>query len=260
MSGSSSSSSKGGAAGGPVEPAKAKRTPKYRRILLKLSGEMLGGRAGVGFDYEVIKTIGREISAIAAAGVKLGLVVGGGNIFRGTRSAPPEMDRVAGDNMGMLGTVINAICLQSTLENLGMETRVMTAIEMSALAEPYIRRRAGRHLDKGRVVIFAGGTGHPFFSTDTAAALRASEMGAELLIKGTKVDGVYDKDPVRFSDAVRFDKLDYQEVMSRELQVMDSTAVAFCKDNKIPILVLNIETPGILMEAICGKPVGTLVS
>lgn len=258
----SSSSSSSDALPKAVAPTPAAKKPalRYRRVLLKLSGEMLGGPAGVGFDYGVIKAFSLEIRSLVEIGVRLGLVVGGGNIFRGMRSAPPEMDRVAGDHMGMLGTIINALCLQSSLESMGLETRVMTALEIRSIAEPYIRRRAERHLEKGRVVIFAGGTGHPFFTTDTAAALRASEMRADLLIKATKVDGVYDKDPVMSADAALFKNITYHEVLNRDLEVMDSTAVAFCKENQIPILVASIEPSGTLRRAVLGEAVGTLVS
>ena len=233
---------------------------RYRKVLLKLSGEMFGGERGTGFDFEVIREFAHQVRDISALGVAMGLVVGGGNIVRGKGSAPPEMDRAAVDQMGMLATVINAICLQEALERTGLETRIMTAIEIRAIGEPYIKRRAERHLGKGRVVIFAGGTGHPFFTTDTAAALRASEIGAEVLIKATKVDGVYDKDPVTHSDAVRFDRLSYQEVLQRELRIMDSTAVAFCMDNAMPILVLNIGRQNALFEAVHGRQIGTMVS
>lgn len=243
-----------------AKPEKTEQGYKqYKNVLLKLSGEVFGGKAGQGFDYDVIHDIADQICEVHSLGVSIGLVVGAGNIFRGKRSAPPGMERVSADYMGMLGTVINAICLQDVLEQKKLETRVMTAIEIRSIAEPYIRRRAERHLQKGRVVIFAAGTGHPYFTTDTAAALRASEIGAEVLIKGTKVDGVYDKDPKTSDDAVLFDELTFQEVLQKELQVMDTTAVAFCKDNQIPILVMNIEKRGMLLDAIRGKPVGTLV-
>ena len=231
----------------------------YDRILLKLSGEIFGGEAGSGFDYPVINGLAEQVASAVRLGVSLGVVVGGGNIYRGTSSAPPGMDRVAADHMGMLATIINAICMQDALERLEVQTRVMSAIEMRQIAEPYIKRRADRHLEKGRVVIFAGGTGNPYFTTDTASALRASEMGAKLLIKATKVDGVYDKDPKRHADAVRFDEVGYSEVLHRDLKVMDATAVAFCKDNRIPILVLDIRRAGALADAVCGRGVGTFV-
>jgi len=232
---------------------------KYDRILLKLSGEVFGGAQGMGFDYGVIDGLAEQVEEVVALGVELGLVVGGGNIFRGTRSAPKGMDRVAADHMGMLATVINAICMQDALERRGIATRVMSAIEMRAIAEPYIKRKADRHLGKGRVVIFGAGTGNPFLTTDTAAALRASEIGAEVLIKGTMVDGVYDKDPKKHADAVRYKSLGYNEVLNQELKVMDGTAVAFCKDNKIPILVLDIGNRHALSRALAGEDVGTLV-
>ena len=233
--------------------------PKFKRILLKPSGEIFGGKAGRGFDYGTIGGLAGQVRAACALGVEVGLVVGGGNIFRGARSGPPGMERVAADHMGMLATVINAICMQDALERLGLETRLMSAIEMRAIAEPYIKRRADRHLSKGRVVIFAAGTGNPYFTTDTAAALRASEIGAQVLIKATKVDGVYDKDPATNRDAVRYERLTFQEVLERNLRVMDSTAIAFCKDNGIPILVLDIENEENLPKALTGQPVGTLI-
>ena len=233
---------------------------RFRRVLVKLSGEVFGGKRGSGFDHEVIDGLARQVKEVYGLGSLIGLVVGGGNIFRGTRSAPVGMDRVAADHMGMLATVINGIFLQDALERHGLETRLMTAIEMRSIAEPYIKRRMERHLEKRRVVIFAAGTGNPYFTTDTAAALRASEMCADVLIKGTKVDGVYDKDPVQHPDARRFEKLSYQEVLSRDLNVMDGTAVAFCKENRIPILVLNIEQPDALFRAVRGETVGTIVS
>jgi uridylate kinase len=235
-------------------------TTRYRRILLKLSGELLGGASGNGFDGVFIHRIAQEIAAIAKQGVEVGVVIGGGNIFRGTRAPLPNMDRVTADHMGILGTVINAICLQDAIERQGAPARVMTAIEMRAIAEPYIRRRALRHLEKGRIVVFGAGTGNPFFTTDTAAALRASEIGANVLIKATKVDGVYDKDPLRHRDAVRFERLSYQDVLSRNLGVMDAAAISLCRENDVPILVLNIEREGILNGAVAGETVGTLIS
>jgi len=232
---------------------------KYKRVLLKISGELLGGPSGGGFDPDAIDGMADQIVALARAGVEVGLVVGAGNIFRGTRSPVPDMDRVTADHMGILGTVINAICMQNALERKKLATRVMTAIEMRAIAEPYARRRALRHLEKGRVVIFAAGTGNPFFTTDTAAALRASEMGADVLIKATKVDGVYDKDPALHDDAVRFRQLSYTEVLRRNLRVMDGAAVALCRENRVPILVINIEDTDALPQAVAGHEVGTLV-
>ena len=220
---------------------------------------MFGGKQGSGFDWQVIAHLAGQVKTIKALGIEVALVVGGGNIFRGTRAAPPGMDRVTADHMGMLGTVINAICLQDALERQHLETRVMSAIEMRAIAEPYIKRRAVRHLEKGRVIIFAAGTGNPFFTTDTAAALRASEIGADVLIKATKVDGVYDKDPARNLDARRYDRLTYDQVLQQNLQVMDVTAVAFCRENKIPIVVLNVDDEAGLIRAIKGEAVGTYV-
>ena len=232
----------------------------YQRILLKLSGETLGGTKGFGFDYEVIQTIAENISKVHDLGVAVGVVVGGGNIFRGARSAEGNIGRVAGDHMGMMATVINSICLQEVLEQRGVNTRVMSAIDIRAVAEPYIKRRADRHLEKSRVVIFAAGTGNPFFTTDTAAVLRASEINAEIVIKATKTDGVYDKDPMLHADAVRYEQLDYAEVLKRNIKIMDSTAIAFCKDNDLPIMVLDINAPGSILKAVCGEPVGTLIS
>ena len=214
-------------------------TPKYKRILLKLSGETLGGEQGSGFDYETIRSLAESVIAVHNLNVEVGIVIGGGNIFRGARSTDGNIGRVAGDHMGMLATVINSICLQEMLEQRGVLTRVLSAIELNAIAEPYIKRRADRHLEKKRVVIFAAGTGNPYFTTDTAAVLRASEVGAEIVIKATKTNGVYDKDPLTHSDAVRYVKLNYDEVLNKNLQVMDATAIAFCRDNKLPIMVLD---------------------
>ena len=233
---------------------------RYRRVCIKLSGEVFGGKKGTGFDHAVIDSLAMQVRSVYELGAEIGLVVGGGNIFRGSRSAPVGMDRVAGDHMGMLATVINGIFLQDSLERHGLETRLMTAIEMRSIAEPYIKRRMERHVEKRRIVIFAAGTGNPYFTTDTAAALRASEMGADLLVKATKVDGVYDKDPLKYPDAQRFDTLSYQEVLRRDLSVMDATAIAFCKENRIPILVLNIEETDVLARAVRGESIGTVVS
>ena len=234
-------------------------SPKYKRILLKLSGETLGGERGTGFDYETIRALTESVISIHKLGVEVGIVIGGGNIFRGSESAEGNVGRVAGDHMGMLATVINSICLQEMLEQRGTLTRVLSAIELNAIAEPYIKRRADRHLGKKRVVIFAAGTGNPFFTTDTAAVLRASEVGAEIVIKATKIDGVYDKDPLHHSDAVRYEKLNYDEVLKKNLKVMDSTAIAFCRDNRLPILVLDYEEPESILRAVCGETVGTLI-
>jgi uridylate kinase len=232
----------------------------YGRLLLKLSGEVLAGPAGFGIDAEKVRSLATEVAEVARTGSQIGLVVGGGNFFRGVAAAAKNMDRVAGDHMGMLATVINALALQDALEKQGVPTRVMTAIAMQQVAEPYIRRRAVRHLEKGRIVIFAAGTSNPYFSTDTAAALRALEIKADVLAKGTRVDGVYDKDPLKFTDAVRYDAVDYTEVLSRSLAVMDASAVAMCRDNRLPILVFNLNTAGNIMRMSRGEPLGTLIT
>ena len=234
-------------------------TPKYKRILLKLSGETLGGEQGSGFDYDTIRSLAESVIAVHNLNVEVGIVIGGGNIFRGAKSTDGDIGRVAGDHMGMLATVINSICLQEMLEQRGVLTRVLSAIELNAIAEPYIKRRADRHLEKKRVVIFAAGTGNPYFTTDTAAVLRASEVGAEIVIKATKTNGVYDKDPITHSDAVRYVKLNYDEVLNKNLQVMDATAIAFCRDNKLPIMVLDYRESETILKAVCGESVGTLI-
>ena len=234
-------------------------TPKYKRILLKLSGETLGGEQGSGFDYDTIRSLTESVIAVHNLNVEVGIVIGGGNIFRGAKSTEGNIGRVAGDHMGMLATVINSICLQEMLEQRGVLTRVLSAIELNAIAEPYIKRRADRHLEKKRVVIFAAGTGNPYFTTDTAAVLRASEVGAEIVIKATKTNGVYDKDPLTNSDAVRYLKLNYDEVLNKNLQVMDATAIAFCRDNKLPIIVLDYRESETILKAVCGESVGTLI-
>ena len=234
-------------------------TPKYKRILLKLSGETLGGEQGSGFDYDTIRSLAESVIAVHNLNVEVGIVIGGGNIFRGARSTDGNIGRVAGDHMGMLATVINSICLQEMLEQRGVLTRVLSAIELNAIAEPYIKRRADRHLEKKRVVIFAAGTGNPYFTTDTAAVLRASEVGAEIVIKATKTNGVYDKDPLTHSDAVRYAKLNYDEVLNKNLQVMDATAIAFCRDNKLPIMVLDYRESETILKAVCGESVGTFI-
>jgi uridylate kinase len=233
--------------------------PGYKRILLKLSGEALAGGAAFGIDAERVKELGREVSDVAAAGVQIGVVVGGGNIFRGVAAAAHKMDRVTADQMGMLATVINSLALSDSLEHMGVATRVMTAIEMRQLAEPYIRRRAIRHLEKGRIVIFAAGTSNPYFSTDTAATLRALEIKAEVIAKATRVDGVYDQDPLQFPAAVRYREISYLEVLSRGLGVMDATSIAMCRDNKLPIIVFNLNTPGNIMRMSMGEPIGTVI-
>ena len=233
---------------------------RYQRILLKLSGEALAGEHRFGFDFDVISKFASDIKEVAALGVGVGLVIGGGNIVRGAQISRMGMDRVAADYMGMLGTVINALAMQDVLERAGLDTRVMTAIRMEEIAEPYIRRRALRHFEKGRAVIFAAGTGNPYFSTDTAAALRAIQMRADVIIKATSVDGVYSADPKKDPTAVRYDSISYNDVMQRELGVMDQTAVTLCKENRLPLIVLNITHPGAVVAAVRGEPVGTLVS
>jgi uridylate kinase len=232
---------------------------KYRRILLKLSGEALMGEKGYGIDPQVLAEIADEIIDLHNLGVEIALVIGGGNIFRGVAASTAGMDRASADYMGMLATVTNSLALQDALESRGAKTRVMSAIEITRLAEPYIRRRAIRHLEKGRLVIFAAGTGNPFFTTDTAASLRAMEIGASIVMKATRVDGVYDKDPKKFKDARMFRRLSYLEVLTRHLQVMDSTAISLCQDNRLPILVFNMTTPGNIRRVVLGEPLGTLV-
>lgn len=233
---------------------------KYGRILLKLSGEMLAGGEEFGISFSAIDSLTEEVKAVRDVGVALGLVVGGGNIVRGATAAQAGMDRVSADYMGMLATVINALAVQDMLEKKGIDTRVMTAIRMEELAEPYIRRRAQRHMEKGRVVLFAGGTGNPYFSTDTAAVLRAIEMEAELIIKATKVDGVFAADPMTDPTAELIPEISFLDVMTRELRVMDHTAISLCKDNDLPVVVLNIQKPGAVVAAARGKRVGTLIS
>jgi uridylate kinase len=234
--------------------------PKYQRVLLKLSGEALAGPQSFGIDPERVKDLAAEIAAVAQAGIQVGLVVGGGNIFRGIALAARKMDRVTGDHMGMLATVINSLAMQDALEHIGAHTRVMSAIEMHQVAEPYIRRRAMRHLEKGRIVIFAAGTSNPYFSTDTAATLRALEIRAEVIAKATKVDGVYDKDPMKHDDAVMYRQIGYTEVLTRSLGVMDATSIAMCRDNKLPIRVFNLKTPGNIMRMATGEEVGTVIN
>ena len=233
--------------------------PKYQRILLKLSGEVMAGEGSFGIDGARVAALAEEVADVAAAGVQIGLVVGGGNFFRGVAAAARNMDRVAADHMGMLATVINAIALQDALEHRGSPTRVMTAIEMHEVAEPYIRRRAIRHLEKGRIVVFAAGTSNPYFSTDTAATLRGLEIKAEIVAKATRVDGVYDKDPLTNPDAVRFDEIGYSDVLTRNLKVMDASAVAMCRDNRLPIVVFNLNVRGNIMRMAMGEPIGTLI-
>ncbi len=233
---------------------------RYPRVLLKLSGEALAGDKGVGFDFDRIGFFADQIVEVASLGVQLGLVIGGGNIVRGTQLSQMGMDRVGADYMGMLGTVINALALQDVLEKKGMDTRVMTAIRMEELAEPYIRRRALRHFEKGRTVIFAAGTGNPYFSTDTAAVLRAIQMKADVIIKATSVDGVYSADPKKDATARMYETISYRDVMLEELRVMDQTAITLCKENQMPLIVLNIHRPGAIISAVRGERIGTLVS
>jgi len=235
-------------------------TLRYKRVLLKLSGEALAGDRGFGIEPAVVDRLTDDIKGLVEMGVLLGIVIGGGNIVRGAMASKEGMDRVQADYMGMLSTVINALAVQDLLENKGVETRVMTAIRMEEIAEPYIRRRALRHLDKGRVVLFAGGTGNPYFSTDTAAVLRALEMGSDVVIKATKVEGVYSADPFTNPDAEFIPRISFQEVVARELAVMDTAAVALCKENQLPIIVLNLHNRGAVADAIRGESVGTLVS
>ena len=231
----------------------------YQRVLLKLSGEVLAGEEGFGIDPAKATQLAVEVKSIHDLGIDIGLVIGAGNIFRGMQAAAKGMQRVTGDYLGMLATIMNAICVQDALENLGTVTRTLSAITVAQIAEPYIRRRAIRHLEKGRIVVVAGGTGNPYFTTDTAAALRATELGAEVLIKGTKVDGVYNKDPVVHSDATKYDRVSYTEAIQKELQIMDMTAISLCKENSLPIKVFNINRKGDLKKIILGEPIGTLV-
>jgi uridylate kinase len=232
---------------------------KYSRILLKLSGEALVGEGHYGIDPGTLQVMANELAAVAREGVQIGIVIGGGNIYRGLKGAASGMDRVTGDQMGMLATVINSLALQDALEKQGIQTRVQTAIPMQTVAEPFIRRRALRHLEKSRVVIFAAGTGSPFFTTDTAAALRAKEMKADVLIKGTKVDGIYTADPVHDSSATKYEFISYLEFVDRRLKAIDSTAVTFCMENSIPILVFNLKVPGNLQRIVAGDKIGTLI-
>jgi uridylate kinase len=234
--------------------------PGFRRVLLKLSGEAFAPARGSGIDLDALAEITREVKEIASLGIELALVIGAGNILRGSDYEARGMDRTTADQMGMLATVINALALQDSLEQAGVATRVLSAITMQAVCEPYIRRRAVRHLEKGRVVIFAAGTGNPYFTTDTAASLRALEIGAEVILKAThQVDGVYDRDPLREPGATRFDRLTYLEVLQRNLKVMDSTAISMCMDNSLPIIVFNLRKPGNIKKAVTGEAIGTLV-
>lgn len=234
-------------------------SPFYKKILLKLSGEALMGDQEFGISSDVIASYAKQIKEIVDLGVEVSIVIGGGNIFRGISGAAQGVDRVTGDHMGMLATVINSLALQNSIEKLGVPTRVQTAIEMPKIAEPFIKRRAQRHLEKGRVVIFGAGTGNPYFTTDTAAALRAIEMGTDVVIKATKVDGIYDKDPVKFADAKKYEKVTYNEVLAKDLKVMDATAISLCRENKLPIIVFNSLIEGNLKRVIMGEDIGTTV-
>jgi uridylate kinase len=233
---------------------------KYKRIILKVTGEVFAGPLDFGIDGATVKAFAQEIKEVREMGCELAMVIGGGNIFRGAIASEIGMERASADTMGMLATVINSLALQDALEKFGVSTRVLSAIEMRQVAEPYIRRRATRHLEKGRVVIFAGGTGNPYFTTDTTASLRAMEVGAEVILKATKVDGVYDADPFKHAGAKKFDELSYIEVLNRELKVMDSTAISLCMDNNLPIIVFNLMEKGNIKRVVSGESIGTLVS
>jgi uridylate kinase len=238
----------------------AQRTPRYERIMLKLSGEVLMGSGEYGINAIAINRLASEVAEVVRAGVQVGMVIGAGNICRGSWLAASGMDRVTADHMGMLATVVNALAMQDALEHLGIYTRVMSAIQIHEICESYIRRRAIRHLEKGRVVIFAAGTGNPFFTTDSAASLRAIEIGADVVLKATKVDGVYSADPVNHADAVRYAHLTYDEILERKLEVMDATAIVLCRDNGIPLRIFNVNKPGALMRAVTEEEEGTLVT
>ena len=235
------------------------QNPKYGRILLKLSGEILAGNKGFGIDPKKASYLASEVKSIHDLGIEIGLIIGAGNIFRGIQAAGKGMDRVTGDYLGMLATIMNAISVQDALEKVNCETRTLSAINISQVAEPYIRRRAIRHLEKGRIVIVSGGTGNPFFTTDSAAALRAKELGAEIVIKGTKVDGIYDKDPAQNPNVKKFDTITFSEVLKKNLRVMDLTAITLCKENSLPIHVMDINIPGNLKQLILGSKIGTQV-
>ncbi len=243
-------------------PAKstASKKPAYKRVLIKLSGEALGGTKGFGIDADILRNMALQIREVQALGVEIVVVVGGGNIFRGLQGSERGIERATGDYMGMLATVINALALQDALEKEGVETRVQSALQISAVAEPFIRRRAMRHLEKGRVVIFGGGTGNPYMSTDTTAALRANEIGADIILKATKVDGIYDKDPMKHKDAKRYTKIRYIEALQKQLKVMDATAFSMCLDNNMPIVVFNLSKPHNIKRVLLGQKVGTLVT
>jgi uridylate kinase len=233
---------------------------KYKRVILKVTGEALGGEEKYGIDSATVRSFAEEIKEVKALGCEMAIVIGGGNIFRGAQLSEGGMERATADYMGMLATVINSLALQDALEKIGVSTRVMSAIEMRQVAEPYIRRRATRHLEKGRVVIFAGGTGNPYFTTDTTASLRAMEIGAEVILKATKVSGVFDSDPMKNSEAKKYGRLSYIEVLNKELKVMDSTAISLCMDNHLPIVVFNLMEKGNIKRVVCGEEIGTLVA
>ncbi|MCS5623657.1 MAG: UMP kinase [Candidatus Neomarinimicrobiota bacterium] len=233
--------------------------PVFSRVLLKLSGEVLANKDGFGIDPEKVAYLAEQIKPVYDSNIDIGLIIGAGNIFRGMEAAAGGMDRVTGDYLGMLATIMNAIAVQDSLEKIDCQTRTLSAINITQIAEPYIRRRAIRHMEKGRIVIVAGGTGNPFFTTDSAAALRATELGAEILLKGTKVDGVYDKDPVEYTDAKKYEKLTYEKVIQDNLRVMDMTAITLCKENNIPIRVFNIKNSGLLLDIVMGSKIGTAI-
>jgi uridylate kinase len=237
----------------------AKSKAKYKRIMLKISGEALAGGQKSGIDYDTVYSIAKEIKEVREMGVGVAVVIGGGNIFRGGRGKNFKIDRVVGDYMGMLATIINAMALQDILEQMGVQTRVLSAIEMQKIAEPFIRRRAQRHMQKGRVVIFGGGTGNPYFTTDTAAALRAIEIGAEVVLKATKVSGVYSGDPELDKTVKKYDELTYMDVLNKNLKVMDSAAISLCMDNKIPLIIFNLNEKGNIKKVVCGQTIGTIV-
>jgi uridylate kinase len=243
-----------------MPPADSPDAPRYRRVLLKVSGEILMGDTPYGIDMATVAAVAADVAAIVRTGLELCLVIGGGNIFRGLSGAAKGMERASADNMGMLATVMNALAMQNALERLGVDTRVQSAIGMQSICEPYIRRRAQRHLEKGRVVIFAAGTGNPFFTTDTAAALRAAEMGCDALLKGTSVDGVYTADPKRDPDAKRYDRLTYLEVLAQDLKVMDASAISLMRESRIPIIVFSIRRPGALADVLAGRGVHTVIT
>ena len=233
--------------------------PVFSRVLLKLSGEVLANKDGFGIDPEKVAYLAEQIKPVYDSNIDIGLIIGAGNIFRGMEAAAGGMDSVTGDYLGMLATIMNAIAVQDSLEKIDCQTRTLSAINIAQIAEPYIRRRAIRHMEKGRIVIVAGGTGNPFFTTDSAAALRATELGAEILLKGTKVDGVYDKDPVEYTDAKKYEKLTYEKVIQDNLRVMDMTAITLCKENNIPIRVFNIKNSGLLLDIVMGSKIGTAI-